>query len=158
MIVWRGHSCPRQRSVQNLARELADNGVHPSPSENPCPWNIAGVYPITKRRTGPVTFCRLSKQPFSEEECSLILKRCLQGNGSKFHLHAAVVMPEHVHLLLTPGEDANGWPCELHEIMRLIKGASARDVNRVNTQGGPVWQDESFDYVLRSEEYLQEKP
>src|SRR5512142_223086 len=84
MIVWRGHSCPRQRSVQNLARELADNGVHPSPSENPCPWNIAGVYPITKRRTGPVTFCRLSKQPFSEEECSLILKRCLQGNGSKF--------------------------------------------------------------------------
>jgi REP element-mobilizing transposase RayT len=104
-----------------------------------------------------VTFCRLSKQPFSEDERTLILQRCVQGNGSKFQLHAAVVMPEHVHLLLTPGAHANGWPYELHEIMRLIKGASARDVNRLRGQAGPVWQDESFDHVLRSEEHLQEK-
>jgi REP element-mobilizing transposase RayT len=37
----------------------------------------------------------------------------------KFQLHAFVVMPEHIHLLLTPGEDVT-----LERSVQLIKGAT----------------------------------
>lgn len=66
-------------------------------------------------------------------------------------------MPDHVHLLFTPLRDEDGWPVLVHRIMKAIKGTSARDVNRLLGASGPVWQDESFDHVLRSENNLQEK-
>ena len=66
-------------------------------------------------------------------------------------------MPEHVHLLLTPLRDEQGWPYGLPAILKLIKGASARSVNKLLSISGPVWQEESFDHVLRSQESLEEK-
>jgi REP element-mobilizing transposase RayT len=104
-----------------------------------------------------VTFRKLGKEPLSNEARTVVLQHCLAGHGWKFHLHAAVVMPEHVHLLLTLLPDAQGWPYELSATLKLIKGASARSVNRLLRQSGPLWQDESFDHVLRSNESFEEK-
>ena len=75
----------------------------------------------------------------------------------KVHLHAAVIMPDHVHLLLTPLCDETGWPYGLPAILKLIKGISARNVNKLQGTAGPIWQEESFDHVLRSQESLKEK-
>jgi len=66
-------------------------------------------------------------------------------------------MPEHVHLLFTPLQDGEGWPHALPAILKLIKGVSARSVNRLLDRSGPVWQEESFDHVLRSTESFAEK-
>jgi hypothetical protein len=38
-----------------------------------------------------------------------------------------------------------------------MKGVSARSVNKLVGGSGPVWQDESFDHVLRSNESFAEK-
>ena len=73
------------------------------------------------------------------------------------HLHAAVIMPEHAHLLLTPMRNADGWPFPLKDILKLIKGPAARSVNLLNRTCGALWQDESFDHVLRSNESFDEK-
>jgi REP element-mobilizing transposase RayT len=62
----------------------------------------------------------------------------------RFVLHAYVVMPNHVHVLLDPLAPVRG-------ITAGIKGASARDGNRVLRRvGKPFWQDESFDHWVRS--------
>jgi len=66
-------------------------------------------------------------------------------------------MPEHVHLLLTPMRDLSGDVFCLVDILRGIKGASARRVNQVLESCGPVWQEESFDHVIRNEESMREK-
>jgi len=66
-------------------------------------------------------------------------------------------MPEHVHLLMTPLRDPQGNMFCLSEILRGIKGASARSVNQLLGGSGPLWQEESFDHVLRSEESFQQK-
>jgi putative transposase len=68
-------------------------------------------------------------------------------------LQVAVVMPDHAHWILTPiGE----WT--LPKIMRRIKGNSSRLVNRdVLGRTGAVWQDESFDRMLRRDEDLRAK-
>ena len=57
-----------------------------------------------------VTFCKNNREPFAAEARDAILECCLKGNNYRFRLHAAVVMPEHVHMLLTPLRDENGWP------------------------------------------------
>jgi hypothetical protein len=45
--------------------------------------------------------------------------------------------------------DADGWTFALPEILRAIKEACARSVNKSASRVGPLWQDESFDHVLR---------
>lgn len=45
----------------------------------------------------------------------------------------------------------------LHAILKSIQGASARAVNKNAGRSGSVWQDESFDQVLRSGESIREK-
>ena len=104
-----------------------------------------------------VTFCKSSKEPFLPHVRAVILEHCLFDNGKKIELHAAVVMPEHVHLLFTPLHDLEGWPFSLAQILKALKGTSARSVNRAMRVLGPVWQEESFDHVLGSDESMAEK-
>jgi putative transposase len=80
------------------------------------------------------------------------IARCIEDamvRGEKpleqYILHAYVVMPNHVHLLITPR-------LPVSRIMRGIKGVSARDANRILGRGGKVfWQDESYDHWVRDE-------
>jgi len=66
-------------------------------------------------------------------------------------------MPDHVHLLLSPLSDSQGRPYALSEILKGIKGTSAIAVNKALGRKGKVWQSESFDHILRSEESLADK-
>jgi len=86
----------------------------------------------------------------------LALQHCLHDNGKTIRIHAVVIMPDHAHLLFTAIRDAKGWTFALPEILRAIKGSSARSINRLSGRTGPVWQDESFDHVLRGDESLRE--
>jgi putative transposase len=61
-------------------------------------------------------------------------------------LHAYVIMPNHVHVLLTP----RIAPAKL---MQSIKGASAREANKIlGISGRPFWQHESYDHQVRTPE------
>ncbi len=104
-----------------------------------------------------VTFCKLIRDPFPDAARDLILAHCLHDHGKRIDLQAAVVMPDHVHLLLTPLPDERGWPHPLPAILKLIKGISARSVNKLLGTSGPVWQEESFEHTLRSDESFKDK-
>ena len=61
-------------------------------------------------------------------------------------------------MILTPLTDpARQLVVSLAEIMKGIKGASAHTINRKLECRGTVWQEESFDRVLRSSESLDAK-
>ena len=104
-----------------------------------------------------VTFCTGPRIPLPENARDLVLEHCLREHGKRIHLHAVVVMPDHVHLLLRPLRDENGWPFPLVDIMQCMKGATAHRINKLLHRAGPVWEEESFDHVLRSDESLKEK-
>jgi REP element-mobilizing transposase RayT len=62
----------------------------------------------------------------------------------KYRLHAWVVMPNHVHAVITP-ESA------FSQIMRWLKWTTARRSNRLlGRTGTAFWQDESFDHWIRN--------
>ena len=87
----------------------------------------------------------------------LVLDHCLREHGKRARLHAVVIMSDHVHLLLMPLRNPDGWPYPLVDILQCLKSATAHRINKLLSRSGPVWQDESFDHVLRSDESLKEK-
>jgi len=87
----------------------------------------------------------------------LVLRHCVHDHGTRIQLSAAVIMPNHVHLLFWALRDSQGWPFLLVDILQSLKGSSAHTVNRLLRRGGPVWDEESFDHVLRSDESWEQK-
>ncbi len=79
---------------------------------------------------------------------TLVRDSILHGGRRDYDLHAWVIMPNHVHLLITPLTESSRF-------LRRLKGYSARQANLILGQTGqPFWQDESYDHVARSgEEY-----
>jgi REP element-mobilizing transposase RayT len=105
-----------------------------------------------------VTF-RTANLTLPPEDRKIVFDACRFWDGKKMHLHACVVMPDHVHLLLTPLELAErpGQFFSLAEILHSIKSYSANQVNRLRSRKGTLWLDESYDRYIRSESDFEEK-
>jgi REP element-mobilizing transposase RayT len=104
-----------------------------------------------------VTFCTYRRWEIPESVRGLVLQHCLHDHKLKLQVHGAVVMPDHVHLVFTPLIDSQGNFFSLAEILGAIKGASSHRINQALHRRGKVWQTESFDHILRSEEKIREK-
>jgi hypothetical protein len=71
-------------------------------------------------------------------------------DGKKYELYAVAVLNDHVHMIINP-------IVTLSEIMHSIKSFTAHEINKISNRNGKVWQDESHDRVIRSEEEFLEK-
>lgn len=112
-------------------------------------WTLNGaMYFVTFRIRTDKNIC----PTLSVEEQELVLKHVINGNEKFYTLIAAIVMPDHVHLLLTP---TGGYT--ISRIMKGIKGTSARELNLKRGTSGSIWQDESFDRIIRDQNELDEK-
>jgi putative transposase len=78
---------------------------------------------------------------------SLLIQALYDGQDDlhRYQLHAFVVMPNHVHLLVTPGVTTRQW-------LGPLKGFTAHQANEVLGRRGPFWQDESYDHLIRDDE------
>jgi REP element-mobilizing transposase RayT len=104
-----------------------------------------------------VTFRTIGDLILPPDARSVVLNHCLFDNGRKVQLHAAVVMPTHVHLLFTPLQKTEDKWFSLAEIMNGIKGASSHRVNKLLQRRGTLWLDESFDRLMRSSDEFGDK-
>jgi REP element-mobilizing transposase RayT len=107
-------------------------------------WQMKGAFYF-------ITFHSLNKI-LSDDDIRIVLKHIVNGNGKFYVLIAAVVMTNHVHVMLTPLNDI-----PLTNIMKGIKGVSARKVNEYHQTTGILWQDESFDRIIRNQNEFDEK-
>jgi len=74
----------------------------------------------------------------------------------RYWVTVAVVMPDHVHLLLKPFPSESYADFSLSKILQGIKGFSAWQLNKSRSTEGAVWQEESFDRIVRDyDEYLE---
>ena len=100
------------------------------------------------------TYLRWELPPLARD---LVLEHCLHDNGTKMRLYVLVVMPDHVHMIFMPLETEKHETFTFEEIVGAIKGASSHSVNKALKRSGTVWQDESFDHVIRHAESLEAK-
>ena len=97
------------------------------------------------------------KQP----EISAMVEEALRFfDSQRYWLGHFVIMPNHVHVLVRPlGENS------LSEILHSWKSFTAKKINTLFRREGKVWQDESFDCIVRDvanleqfSAYIQENP
>ena len=68
-----------------------------------------------------------------------------------YALHAWVIMPNHIHVILEPR-------IALPDILRSLKGRTSRVANRIlGRTGKPFWQDKSFDHWIPPAEGRRQK-
>lgn len=70
-------------------------------------------------------------------------------NHQRYTLHAFVIMPNHVHMAVTPHA---GW--DLGKLLQSWKGFSSRQINQHLGRQGILWQRDSFDRIVRHEEHF----
>ena len=98
-----------------------------------------------------VTFCTMNGI-LSVDEVILTLNHVKIGNDKYYNLFCAIVMPDHSHIIIKPFPEYS-----LDRIMKGIKGASARKINIQRNSKGSIWQDESFDRIIRDQKELEDK-
>ncbi len=115
-------------------------------------------------RTYFVTF-RTRNIKLPPEARDLALSACKYWHKRKMTLHIAVVMPDHVHLLLTPYLYADGSAVSLSELIHSIKSYSANKINRKLNRQGSLWMEERWDRIMRHQrefsetwEYIETNP
>lgn len=96
-------------------------------------------------------------QVLSPEERTIILEVIKYWDGRKWTVHAAVIMPDHVHLLGQPLALPGGGFVDLAEIIHSIKSYSAHEIKKMRDATGSIWQDERFDRIVRDENEFWEK-
>jgi len=93
-----------------------------------------------------------SQPPLSPEERDVVVEALCYFNAKRYDLHAYVVMDDHVHLILYPEDN---FPLE--KLCHTWKSFTAHEFVRHHIRQGNVWQDESFDRILRDEEEYYQK-
>jgi type I restriction enzyme R subunit len=118
------------------------------------------LLPSAQRREYEKLIGRLLNESLDKCHGSCILREPAIGSkvaSALEHFHGQrvftgdyVVMPNHVHALLTP---IDGF--ELENVLHSIRSYTANEINRALSRSGPVWQRESYDRIVRDMEQLE---
>jgi putative DNA methylase len=100
---------------------------------------------------------RRSEPPLTRGSCvlrrpeiaKLVENALLFFQGERYALHSWVIMPNHVHVVVTPSPEH-----PLSEILHSWKSYTSNQINGTLGRSGRLWEEESFDHVVRNEESL----
>jgi len=118
-------------------------------------WRLAGTAPPPRPAilTAQTQYHQTGPQWLKDPRIAQIVRNALEygeTNRNLYTLHAWVIMPNHIHVLLEP-------KAPLPKVMQWLKGRTARLANRIlNRTGQPFWHDESYDHWIRSTNELNQ--
>ena len=93
---------------------------------------------LGEARTGPVYL----RRPAIADMVVEVIHHCANVLG-RYTLHAFVVMPNHVHMLVSPN-------IPLPQVTKTLKSFTAKRANQMLVRAGnPFWQEESYDHLVR---------
>ncbi len=88
-------------------------------------------------------------QLLSEEERDIIAEGLFFFNGRRYAIIAQVVMDDHVHVIVHPFS-----PHMLSSVLHAWKSYTAHRIASLRQSPGQVWQNESWDRLIRDDEEL----
>lgn len=80
---------------------------------------------------------------------NMVEEALLKWDGERYRLIAWVIMPNHVHLLLSPLEDYS-----VADIMHSIKSFTSHDANKLLKRTGHFWAKEYYDRYIRDSRHF----
>ena len=91
----------------------------------------------------------------NEKVAKIVADSLHYWDNKKLDLICYCIMPNHVHAVFTLyREDTNGKIISLDDMMKSIKGVSARYCNQVLGLKGQFWHHESYDRLVRDRDEL----
>src|ERR1700731_1475828 len=112
--------------------------------------------------TYAVTASTRDRRILSPSARTIVMNALIYFHWQRYELFAACVMPDHVHFLFQPWpkeQDANGatifW--KMSDLSHSLKSFTAHRINKSEGTTGPLWEEEVFDRLIRSEADLHEK-
>ncbi|MDZ7879653.1 MAG: transposase [Saprospiraceae bacterium] len=98
----------------------------------------------------------------NQDIANLVIKKMKQYDDDYYKLIAFSVMSNHVHALMDfsiqvdkLGDNLNEETYkQVSEVMRLIKGSTSFDANKILKTKGHFWQDEYFDRYIRNQNHF----
>ncbi|MDU0371694.1 transposase [Hymenobacter endophyticus] len=72
-------------------------------------------------------------------------------HSKAYKLLCYCIMPNHVHVIVSPPENAPS----LAETLQRIKGYTALQANKLLGRTGQFWQRETYDHIVRNSEEMQ---
>jgi REP element-mobilizing transposase RayT len=90
-----------------------------------------------------------------DDRVANLVSESIHYRNNKFYdLIAFCIMPNHVHLLITPLQENVDQYYSLTKILHSLKGHTAFQANKTLNRTGTFWQRESYDHVVRDDEEL----
>jgi len=83
------------------------------------------------------------------EHAQVVSEALRHFHGQRLDTGDFVIMPNHVHALLTPYPEI-----ELEDVMHSVKSYSANEIQRLRGVSGTLWMNESHDHIVRDGEEL----
>ena len=80
---------------------------------------------------------------------SMTQEALLHFDGVRYKLSAWVVMPNHVHLVITPQAGHT-----LSEILHSLKSYTSHEANKILRRKGQFWQEDYFDRYIRDAKHF----
>ncbi|MEO7725534.1 MAG: alanine--tRNA ligase [Chthoniobacterales bacterium] len=155
----------RLRAVPGKARfQRAAPGVLPD-APTPGARYSESCLPHYERPHGiyHVTISTRDRRILSPAARTIVLDAFRHFDQKRYDLFAVCVMPDHVHVIFQPwikGQDekerAIFW--SLSELLHSVKSFTANQINRLEEKSEvPVWEKESHDRLMRSDDEVAEK-
>jgi len=80
----------------------------------------------------------------------IVEKALRHFDGERYDIDEFVVMPNHVHVVVTPKTDY-----QLSGILHSWRSFTANAINKETGKSGAFWQKESFDHIIRNPDQLE---
>ena len=84
-----------------------------------------------------------------ERAAKVVADALIHFDGERYDLGAWVVMPNHVHVVVTPRDGHH-----IGDILHSWKSFTAHKINELLGRTGRFWQHESYDHIVRNERAL----
>jgi REP element-mobilizing transposase RayT len=107
---------------------------------------------LLQRRIEKYLDCGFGELLLNDERVAgMIQNSLLNFAGRRYRLFAWVVMPNHLHTLLTRFPDY-----ELKDILHSLKSYTAHEANKLLHRTGQFWIEDYFDRYIRNEKHFQQ--
>lgn len=107
-------------------------------------------------------FVTCERLKLTESARQLVLNSCKFFHQKRYEIFVAVIMPDHAHLLIQPWEKVRDkqdvcireyW--SLSSITHSIKSYTAKQIPKIMKHIGTVWEEESYDRIIRDNQEFQ---
>ncbi|ACB54348.1 hypothetical protein cce_5002 [Crocosphaera subtropica ATCC 51142] len=112
-----------------------------------------------------ITFNTYERLELNNEARKIVLNACLYFHDKRYYLYTAVIMSDHVHLLIKPYQKSDNKYWSIGSFLHSIKSYSSKQIPKVMKHIGKVWQDGRYDTLIKNRqqflntwEYIKQNP